>query len=239
MAQGGSLRSVIGQGGISNKGAEMSPQSFLPVGIEPLPATEIVPRTCEADLSDGVILLEGELAAQRLKKSTTAQDWIAVGKALNVLSQQAMAETHMHKPRGIKYVTNFGDKITKHGFRWITKSSRTRAMYWARNLVAVEEWLKTLDDEQRLGLNHPVVVIGQFIACQRAASSTLDHNEHRWRDRQRSKAATVQQVMQVLRRWFPGESADDYRSCAYEVMRTCGLAIPRSEYRRNGAEARG
>jgi hypothetical protein len=38
---------------------------------------------------------------------------------------------------------------------------------------------------------------------------------------------------------FPDEEPDDYRSCAHEVLRDLGYAIPRSEYRRNGAEAHG
>ena len=43
----------------------------------------------------------------------------------------------------------------------------------------------------------------------------------------------------MLKRWFPGEDADTYRSAAHDLLHACGLAVPRSRYRRNGAEAHG
>jgi hypothetical protein len=95
-------------------------------------------------------------------------------------------------------------------------------MLMVRNWTKVEEYSKSLSDEERSGQNHPVVIWRDYLTSQRG-QRTVDSHEQRWRHRQRAKP--VNQVIQTLKRWFPGQGAGTYRSCAHEVIRDCGLAF--------------
>jgi hypothetical protein len=70
--------------------------SAMPANEPPLqPDRALVPTKPELD--DGAVLLEGELACARLKKSPAMADWLAVGKALLVLRKQATQEVGAYK----------------------------------------------------------------------------------------------------------------------------------------------
>jgi hypothetical protein len=234
MENSGPQQSVIGQGGISNKGTQLL--GPLPSDKPPLPPSMFPPFT-ERELDASALILEGEVAWLQLKAAPTFENWLKVGRALLILQQQAIVEAKAYK--GIKYAHCMHALLARTKLCDITKSSRQTAMLIVRyyhkgpeDAIGVEDWLKGLDDEERLGKNHPVVIWSGYRAF-------LGKRINRARDRHPTKPVTVQQIIAALKRWFPDNDVEDYRSCAHEVMHVCNLAVPRSEYRRNGAEAHG
>jgi len=223
---------TVSQGGAGPKGTTQ--QLLIPLPPQP-PAPDPSPSPMtQAEANAAALLLEGEIAWQRLRSSPMLQDWLAVGRALLILRGQAVAQSGCYK--GIKYAKANAALLDKHGFREITRSTRQCAMLVVENWPAIERWIAGFEVDRRL--NHPLVIWRGWLASKRAPRNTGRHaTDGNWRNREPTKPVVVQQIVGALKRWFPDEEADDYRSCAHEISRIFGYAVPRSQFRRNGAGA--
>jgi hypothetical protein len=189
------------------------------------PDQALVPT--ETELDDGAVILEGELAAARLKKSIAMADWIAVGRALLVLRRQATQEAGAYKGR--KYSQANSALLYKHGFQWITKSSRQCAMLVTENLAAVEAWLATLPEEKRLGLNHPVVIWGHYQTAQRIKDGRRQRTT--WRNREPIDVTRYLGVYEAIRPLLADQHNDDIIRVCRAAIRAMGFSVPVAVFR--------
>jgi hypothetical protein len=107
----------------------------------------------------------GQEAWRRHKDNATWSDWLAIGQALSIGRQDAMAAAGTNQPVGSRYNAVFGDWLVRHGFDDIDKSDRHRLTEVMDNLPAVEAWRATLDQTARLRLTHPSTILRKWRAA--------------------------------------------------------------------------
>jgi hypothetical protein len=96
------------------------------------------------------------------KGGATWSDWMAIGEALLVGHQDAMAATEANHPIGHRYDSEFGTWLTCHRFDAIDAGDRTRLIEVMDNLPAIEAWRAALTLTARLRLNHPSNVLRKW-----------------------------------------------------------------------------
>jgi hypothetical protein len=106
----------------------------------------------------------GQEAWHRHKNNATWNDWLAIGEALQIGRQDAMAAAGTNQPAGSKYNAVFGEWLARHQFDDIDKSDRSRLMEVMDNLAAVNVWRETLTQTARLRYNHPNTVLRKWKA---------------------------------------------------------------------------
>jgi hypothetical protein len=107
----------------------------------------------------------GQEAWRRHKDDATWHDWLAIGQALSIGRQDAMADAGTNQPIGSRYNTAFGDWLVRHRFDDIDKGDRSRLFDVMDNLPAIEEWRATLPSTLRLRLNHPNSILRKWKAA--------------------------------------------------------------------------
>jgi hypothetical protein len=106
----------------------------------------------------------GQEAWKRHKNDATWLDWLAIGQALSIGRQDAMAAASTNRPSGSAYNAAFGAWLERHGFHEIDKGDRSRLFDVMDNLPAIEQWRGTLASTLRLRLNHPNSVLRKWKA---------------------------------------------------------------------------
>jgi hypothetical protein len=107
----------------------------------------------------------GQEAWKRHKNDATWLDWLAIGGALSIGRQDAMAAASTNRPSGSAYNAAFGEWLERHGFHEIDKGDRSRLFDVMDNLPAIEQWRGTLASTLRLRLNHPNSVLRKWKAA--------------------------------------------------------------------------
>jgi hypothetical protein len=109
--------------------------------------------------SDDQVIARAQEAAGRLITGAAYQDWITVGRALQIGSAHSMYEAGTNKPQGSRYAACFsrwlaGTKLDKVA----DKGTRSGLLDLLDRLEDVERWRQTLPANRRLELNHPNTV---------------------------------------------------------------------------------
>jgi hypothetical protein len=107
-------------------------------------------------------ILAGQEAWVRIKQNRAWADWVVLGHALAVGRTEAMKRAGTNEPNGRRYNREFGYWLGNHGFRDIPDSARTRLLKCIGRLPEVEAFLEKLELQERLRLNHPVIVWNAF-----------------------------------------------------------------------------
>jgi hypothetical protein len=106
----------------------------------------------------------GQEAWKRHKDDATWSDWLAIGQALAIGRQDAMAAAGTNAPSGKGYNIAFGEWLARHHFDDIDKGDRSRLLDVMSNLPAIEAWRARLPQTDRLRLNHPNSVLRKWKA---------------------------------------------------------------------------
>jgi hypothetical protein len=106
----------------------------------------------------------GQEAWLRHKEDATWNDWMAIGQALSIGREDAMAAAGTNAPVGSRYNVEFGNWLVRHKFDDIDKGDRSRLFDVMANLPAIEEWRHALPQNQRLKFNHPNTVLRRWKA---------------------------------------------------------------------------
>src|SRR5262245_21963507 len=109
--------------------------------------------------SDPIAL--GREAWARLQNAKAWDDWLLVGRALEIGRKEAMARARTNKPRGRRYNDEFSGWLQTHGFD-LDESDRAKLLFLVERLPQVEEYLATLTQAKRASLNHPSAVWRAF-----------------------------------------------------------------------------
>lgn len=103
---------------------------------------------------------DGERAIERIDRSETFFDWLRVGDALDDLQAAALQLAGaINKPTGRGYNAAY-EELSKHCPRLaaIDKSTRSQAVWMARNRALIEPWRAALPTNKRREVNHPRTV---------------------------------------------------------------------------------
>jgi hypothetical protein len=101
-------------------------------------------------------IMAGALAIRRIRQHEDYSNWVAVGRALLRLQEEAMRLSASNSPQGRGYTA-----IRAELGSWvpdldeIDKATKAHAVWLAKNLAAVEKWRETLVFNLRDRLNHP------------------------------------------------------------------------------------
>jgi hypothetical protein len=108
----------------------------------------------------------GQEAWQRhiQKGDATWNDWMAIGDALLIGRQDAMAAAETNQPIGSRYNSKFSNWLVRHHFDNIDKGDRSHLLEVIDNRPAIEAWRATLTLTVRLRLNHPSSVLRKWKA---------------------------------------------------------------------------
>jgi hypothetical protein len=104
----------------------------------------------------------GQNAWARLKAHQTWSDWKVLGTAVAGGRVEAMREARTNRPAGRRYSESFCAWLTANKFADIGKTTRARLLQCMENIDAIEAWLKKLEIDKRLKLNHPTTVLGAW-----------------------------------------------------------------------------
>jgi hypothetical protein len=114
-------------------------------------------------------ILEGALAIRRIRQHEDYSRWVAVGRALLRLQEEAMHFTRSNSPQGRAYTAvraALGSRVPD--LEELDKTSKSHATWLAKNLTAVENWRSTLAVNERDKLNHPSVIKRRYDATHGA-----------------------------------------------------------------------
>jgi hypothetical protein len=98
------------------------------------------------------------------KGDATWNDWMAIGDALLIGREDAMAAAKTNQPIGSRYNSEFGRWLARHHFDNIDKSDRRHLIEVIENRPAIEAWRETLTQTVRLRLSHPSNVLRKWKA---------------------------------------------------------------------------
>jgi hypothetical protein len=108
------------------------------------------------------------------KGGATWSDWTAIGEALLVGRQDAMAAAETNHPIGHRYNSEFSTWLTRHRFDAIDAGDRARLIEVMDNLPAIEAWRAALTLTARLRLNHPSNVLRKWKAATEVKETLRD-----------------------------------------------------------------
>jgi uncharacterized protein YoaH (UPF0181 family) len=103
------------------------------------------------------VIAAGSAAWLRIKDRDRKSwdDWTAVGKALIILRDEAMAKAGVKTPFGKVYTRAMAEALRVHDLADILQAARYRIMLCIEHLDEIEAFRAGLDEKQRLRLNHP------------------------------------------------------------------------------------
>jgi hypothetical protein len=117
-------------------------------------------------------IMDGALAMRRIRQHEDYSHWVRVGRALLRLQEEAMHLSGSNSPQGRGYTAirgELGGRVPD--LEELDKTSKSHAVWLAKNFAAVEEWRATLAVNQRDQLNHPGVVKRRYEATHGEAKS--------------------------------------------------------------------
>jgi hypothetical protein len=113
------------------------------------------------------IVQQGQDAWTEIRKASTFEAWVRVGKALQVGREFALWATGCNAPKGPRYCKAFSAWADEHGFKKMTTAVRSEAIELAENLSAIEAWRDTLSEKKKLRLSHPQTITRSWRASLR------------------------------------------------------------------------
>src|SRR5467141_2633382 len=90
--------------------------------------------------NDRAIIADGKAAWNRIKRSKSFEDWLAIGAALIVGRKLCMREAGVDIPHGWHYSRIHKEWLEKTGFCEIHRAMRIGAMLCAKNNNEVQAW---------------------------------------------------------------------------------------------------
>jgi hypothetical protein len=112
-------------------------------------------------------IMAGALAIRRIRQHEDYSHWVAVGKALLRLQEEAMRLSGSNSPQGRGYTAlraELGSRVPD--LEELDKASKSHAVWLAKNLAAVEKWRETLWFNLRDTLNHPSSIKRRYEATR-------------------------------------------------------------------------
>jgi hypothetical protein len=110
-------------------------------------------------ISDDLVITRAQEAASRLIANASWQDWVSVGRALQIGRAHAMYEAGTNVPKGSKFAACISRWLTAMKLdRVADKGTRSRLLNLLDHIDAVEKWRQLLPPTRRLELNHPNAV---------------------------------------------------------------------------------
>jgi hypothetical protein len=97
------------------------------------------------------------------KGDATWNDWMAIGDALLIGRQDAVAAAEAN--HGSRYNSEFDSWLARYHFDDIDQGDRSRLIEVTNNLSAIEAWRATLTRTARLRLSHPSSVLRKWKAA--------------------------------------------------------------------------
>ena len=132
------------------------------------------------------------------------ENWKVVRYALVVLRERAMRETGSVKTQSKRYKNKFHELLENRPYCSAKMGPSTRKALLQSAEPEVEKWHATLDEQQRLGLNHPVTLMRAFRAAKRAKRASPNvrphHEAELERVRQEAAAAISSKDAQIQER---------------------------------------
>jgi hypothetical protein len=115
----------------------------------------------------------GRFAWERLRRDgqTTWQDWILVGHALQAGRFLSMRTACVNQAVGQKYNHAMSVWLRETGFAAITQATRSDLFRCIENLIEIQKWRETLDEDDRLNCNHPQSVMRRWRRVVRESAS--------------------------------------------------------------------
>jgi hypothetical protein len=110
------------------------------------------------------ICREGTAAWKRLKKGKAFDDYVKVGRALELGRKWAMDQAKTNEPVGRAYNFCMGEFLERYRLLDMDKADRSRLMDMMDNLIQIEEWRRRLTGTERQRMNHPSVVLRKWRA---------------------------------------------------------------------------
>jgi len=114
------------------------------------------------DPVDAAEIAKGREAWGRIRADSAWEDWVLVGKALDLGRHGCRRAAQMSPPNGSGYNRIFSQWLQENGLSDINKEARSRLFACCQNLAAIEAWRATLPLVERLRLNQPIEVWAQF-----------------------------------------------------------------------------
>ena len=134
----------------------------------------------------------------------TWEKWKTVRDGLVALRERAMRETGSVKTQSKRYKNKFHELLENRPYCSAKMSPSTRKDLLQSAEPEVEKWHATLDEQQRLGLNHPVTLMRTFRAAKRAKRASRHvrphHEAELERVRQEAAAAISSKDAQIQER---------------------------------------
>ena len=106
------------------------------------------------------------------KGDATWNDWMAIGNALLIGRQDAVAAAETN--HGSRYNSEFDSWLARYHFDDIDKGDRSRLIEVINNLSAIEAWRATLTRTARLRLSHPSSVLRKWKAASEVKETLRD-----------------------------------------------------------------
>ena len=101
------------------------------------------------------VVRHGQEAWGRLQGGRSWEDWLAVGKAIQIGRHLAMVAANTNRPTGSRYDNLFGDWLRETRFDTLDKAARKRLLDCFEHRAEIEAWRQTLPTNKRMQLNHP------------------------------------------------------------------------------------
>ena len=108
----------------------------------------------------------------------TWEKWKTVRDGLVALRERAMRETGSVKTQSKRYKNKFHELLENRPYCSAKMGPSTRKDLLQSAEPEVEKWHATLDEQQRLGLNHPVTLMRAFRAAKRAKRASRHVRPH-------------------------------------------------------------
>jgi hypothetical protein len=106
------------------------------------------------------------------KGDATWNDWMAIGNALLIGRQDAVAAAETN--HGSRYNSEFDSWLARYHFDDIDQGDRSRLIEVINNLSAIEAWRATLTRTARLRLSHPSSVLRKWKAATEVKETLRD-----------------------------------------------------------------
>ena len=110
------------------------------------------------------VLELGQTQWKTKKEGADWNGWVHIGQALDVGRSHAMRITHTNRPTGRGYNEAFSLWLKRTGFDDMDKVLRAALLECVNNLIAIEQWRKTLAASQRFEWNNPRTVLKRWRA---------------------------------------------------------------------------
>ena len=95
------------------------------------------------------VLTEGRAAWGRIQRGHHWEDWVAVGKAMDVGQAKVMQASRTDSVDNPTYKAAFKEWLHENGFAEMHKSTKSNLLTCMKNILAIEEWRRELPSQER------------------------------------------------------------------------------------------